>query len=235
MKTVILCGGFGTRLGSETKKTPKPMIRINGKPLVEWIIKIYVKYGFKEFILLTGYKHKVIENYLKKKRFKNNVSVNFVYTGLKTNTGGRVLKIKSLFSKNEDFMLTYGDGISSVNIKNLLKTHKKKSNIATITAVRPPARFGEVHFEKNSYKVKKFSEKPKTNTGWINGGFMVLNSKIFNYFRKKNEILEYHILKRLTLSKKLFAIKHKGIWQCCDTPRDKVQITKILKKRLIKF
>tara|TARA_B100000902_G_C26950703_1_gene735641 strand:- start:35 stop:742 length:708 start_codon:yes stop_codon:yes gene_type:complete len=235
MKTIILCGGFGTRLGSETKKTPKPMIKINGKPLVEWIIKIYIKYGFKEFILLTGYKHKVIENYLKKKRFKNNVSVKFIYTGLKTNTGGRVFKIKSLFSKNEDFMLTYGDGISSVNIKNLLKIHKKKSNIATITAVRPPARFGEIHFEKNSYKVKKFSEKPKTNVGWINGGFMVLNSKIFDYFRKKNEILEYHILKRLTLSKKLFAIKHNGIWQCCDTPRDKIQITEIIKKKIIKF
>ena len=233
MKTVILCGGFGTRLGKETQKIPKPMIQINGKPLVEWIIKIYVKYGFKEFILVTGYKHKVIENYFKKKKFSNNVTVKFVYTGLKTNTGGRILKLKKLFKKEEDFMLTYGDGLSSVNIKKLTKFHKKHLGVVTITAVRPPARFGEVLFKDNSNQVKNFSEKPKTNNGWINGGFFVLNSKVFNFFKNKNEIFEYHVLKRLTVSNNLFAHKHRGIWQCCDTPRDKSLIIQIIKKNLL--
>ena len=119
MKTVILCGGFGTRLGQETQKIPKPMIRINGKPLIEWIIKIYTKYGYKDFILLTGYKHKVIEDYFNKKKFKNGISIKPIFTGLKTNTGGRILKLKKLFKNNEDFMLTYGDGLSSVNLKQL--------------------------------------------------------------------------------------------------------------------
>ena len=233
MKTVILCGGFGTRLGEETKKIPKPMIQINRKPLVEWIIKFYAKYGFKEFILVTGYKHKVIENYFKNRKFKNNISVNFFYTGLKTNTGGRILKLKKLFKQNENFMLTYGDGLSSVNLKKLMKFHKKHLGVATVTAVRPPARFGEVLFSNNSNKVKNFSEKPKTNNGWINGGFFVLNSKVFSFFKNRNEIFEYHILKRLTKSSNLYAHKHKGIWQCCDTPRDKTLITQIIKKNLL--
>lgn len=235
MKTVILCGGFGTRLGQETQKIPKPMVRINGKPLIEWIIKIYTKYGYKDFILLTGYKHKVIEDYFNKKKFKNGISIKPIFTGLKTNTGGRILKLKKLFKIDEDFMLTYGDGLSSVNLKQLSRFHRKHSGVATITAVRPPARFGEVLFKKNTQKVEKFSEKPKTNDGWINGGFMVLNSKIFNYFRGNNEIFEFNVLKRLTDSKNLFAHKHKGIWQCCDTPRDKVLIAQIIKKKVIKF
>ena len=233
MKTVILCGGFGTRLGEETKKIPKPMIQINRKPLVEWIIKIYAKYGFKEFILVTGYKHKVIENYFKNRKFKNNISVKFFYTGLKTNTGGRIIKLKKLFKKNEDFMLTYGDGLSSVNLKKLTKFHKKHLGVATVTAVRPPARFGEVLFSNNSNKVKNFSEKPKTNKGWINGGFFVLNTKVFSFFKNRNEIFEYHVLTRLTKSGNLYAHKHKGIWQCCDTPRDKTLITQIIKKNVL--
>ncbi len=235
MKTVILCGGFGTRLGNQTQKIPKPMIQINGKPLVEWIIKTYINFGFKDFILVTGYKHKVIEKYFKNKKFRNNITVEPFYTGLKTNTGGRILKLKKFFKKNEDFMLTYGDGLSSINLKNLLKLHKKNSSVVTVTAVRPPARFGEVLFEKNSSQVKKFSEKPKTNNGWINGGFMVLNSNVFKYFKSQNEIFEYHVLNRLTKSKKLFAHKHNGIWQCCDTPRDKILITQILRNKKIRF
>ncbi len=235
MKTIILCGGFGTRLGGETYKIPKPMIQINGKPLVEWIIKTYVKYGFKDFILVTGYKHKIIEKYFKNKKFKNNITVKSFYTGLKTNTGGRILKLKKFFNEDEDFMLTYGDGLSSVNLKSLLSSHKKNLGIATVTAVRPPARFGEVLFEKNSSQVKKFSEKPKTNNGWINGGFMVLNSNVFKFFKTKNEIFEYHVLKRLTKNKKLFAHKHNGIWQCCDTPRDKILINKRIKSKKVKF
>ena len=235
MKTVILCGGYGTRLGKETQKIPKPMIKINGKPLVEWIIKIYAKYDFKEFILVTGYKHKIIENYFKKKEFKNNISVKCIYTGLKTNTGGRILKLKKLFEKNEDFMLTYGDGISSVNLLKLKRFHKKHLRVATVTVVRPPARFGVVSFNNNSNLVKKFSEKPKTDMGWINGGFFVLNSKVFNFFKNRNEIFEYQVLKRLTVSNNLFARKHKGIWQCCDTPRDKTLITKIIKNNLLKI
>ena len=235
MKTVILCGGFGTRLGTETQKIPKPMIQINGKPLVEWIIKTYVKYGFEDFILLTGYKHKVIESYFKNKKFKNNIKIKLFYTGLKTNTGGRILKLKKIFNDNEDFMLTYGDGLSSINLKSLLKFHKKNTGIVTITAVRPPARFGEVLFKENTSMVSKFSEKLKTNNGWINGGFMILNSKVFNFFKKKNEIFEYHVLKRLTANNKLFALKHKGIWQCCDTPRDKISITQIIKSKKLKI
>ena len=228
IKTVILCGGLGTRIGAETKKIPKPMIRINKKPLIEHIIKKFISHGFEEFILATGYKHKIIENYFKNKKY----NVKCVFTGIKTNTGGRVLKVKKFLKKSENFFLTYGDGISDQNLNKTLKHHLKYLKVGTITTVRPPARFGEVNISKNNI-VKKFKEKPNVNNGWINGGFFVFNYKIFSFFKYKNEIFEREPLERLVKKRQLSAFKHKGLWQCMDTPRDKKIISNILKEKKI--
>lgn len=230
MKTIILCGGLGTRLGIETKKIPKPMVKINNKPILEHIIDNYKKYGFNEFILATGYKHQVIEKYFKKNKFKK-IKISWVYTGKLTNTGGRILKLKRFFNKQENFFLTYGDGISNQNFTDLFNFHIKNKKTATITVVRPPARFGEVKLSKNN-SVSEFKEKPSVSKGWINGGFFVLNYKIFNYL-KKNEIFEKSPLEKLVKKKELIAYKHKGFWQCMDTPRDKEKLSKLLKAKLV--
>lgn len=225
MKVVILCGGLGTRIGIETKKIPKPMIKINGKPIIEHIIKIFLKNGFKEFILATGYKNKVIENYFKKKKYK----INCVYTGLRTNTGGRILKLKKYLINEKNFFVTYGDGISNQNLKKTYRQHIKSFKIGTITVVRPPARFGEVNIDKKKI-VKKFKEKPKVENGWINGGFFIFSPKIFSFIKNKNEIFEKYPLERLVKKRQLSAYEHTDLWQCMDTPRDKAAIAKLLKK-----
>jgi glucose-1-phosphate cytidylyltransferase len=225
MKIIILCGGLGTRLGLETKMTPKPMVKIGGKPILEHIINIYKKYGFKHFILALGYKGKIIREY-----FKNNSNIKCVNTGLKSNTGARLYKLKKYFNENENFMLTYGDGLSNQNIKKLLNFHIKHKKIGTITAVRPPARFGEVIIKKKIL-VDKFQEKPRVSSSWINGGFFVFNYKIFNYINDTNEIFEYGPLVRLVKAKQLTAYKHKGFWQCMDTPRDRKLLDKIIRSK----
>jgi glucose-1-phosphate cytidylyltransferase len=225
MKIIILCGGLGTRLGLETKMTPKPMVKIGGKPILEHIINIYTKYGFKHFILALGYKGKIIQEY-----FKNNSNIKCVNTGLKSNTGARLYKLKKYFNENENFMLTYGDGLSNQNIKKLLNFHIKHKKIGTITAVRPPARFGEVIIKKKIL-VDKFQEKPRVSSSWINGGFFVFNYKIFNYINDTNEIFEYGPLVRLVKAKQLTAYKHKGFWQCMDTPRDRKLLDKIIRSK----
>ena len=229
MKTIILCGGLGTRLGIETKKIPKPMVAIEGKPIVEHIIRTYIKYGFHEFILATGYKSAEIEKYFSKLKIDANIKC--VNTGLKLNTGGRILKLKKDINKNENFMLTYGDGLSAQNLSKLYSFHKKNKKISTITVVRPPARFGQVNISKNSI-VSNFKEKPKTNLGWINGGFFVLNYKVFKFFKKKNEVFEHGPLERLAKKKELCAFKFEGVWQCMDTPRDKEIIKRLMKKKV---
>jgi glucose-1-phosphate cytidylyltransferase len=225
MKIIILCGGLGTRLGLETKMTPKPMVKIGGKPILEHIINIYKKYGFKHFILALGYKGKIIREY-----FKNNSNIKCVNTGLKSNTGARLYKLKKYFDEKENFMLTYGDGLSNQNIKKLLNFHIKHKKIGTITAVRPPARFGEVIIKKKIL-VDKFQEKPRVSSSWINGGFFVFNYKIFNYINDTNEIFEYGPLVRLVKAKQLTAYKHKGFWQCMDTPRDRKLLDKIIRSK----
>ena len=229
MKTIILCGGLGSRLGIETKKIPKPMVKINGKPILEHIINNYSKFGYTEFILATGYKSKIIKNYFNSNKFKK-FKISCIYTGKNTNTGGRILKCKNQLEKNENFFLTYGDGISNQNFLDLCKFHLKNKKIATITIVRPPARFGEVKLYKNLV-VSQFKEKPKVSNGWINGGFFVLNYKIFNYLRHQDEIFEKLPLERLVNKKELIAFKHTGFWQCMDTPRDKEMLSAMLKKK----
>lgn len=215
MKVVILCGGLGSRLSEETKNKPKPMVKICGKPILIHIMEIYKKFGFEQFILASGYKHNYIKNYFKKNK-KFNVSVEF--TGKYTLTGGRILRLKKYFKPGENFMLTYGDGLTNQNLKKLLQFHKKKNKVATLTAVRPPVRFGEIIL-KNDY-VKSFKEKPQAKKGWINGGFFVFNYKIFDYI-KKNTMLERDPMNLLVKRKNLVSYKHNGFWQCMDTLRDK--------------
>ncbi len=177
MRVVILCGGLGSRLAEETKLIPKPMVKLYGKPIVCHIMDIYKFYGFNEFILATGYKSQIIENFFKKKS-----NIKCIYTGKNSMTGGRLLRLKKYFKKDENFMLTYGDGLTNQNLTKLVKFHKKHNKIVTMTVVKPPARFGEVFL--SGQKVKKFEEKPQLNRNWINGGFFVLNSKIFKFIKK---------------------------------------------------
>ena len=175
MKVVILAGGKGSRISFYTQKIPKPMIRIGNIPMITHIMRIFNFYGFDEFVIASGYKGNLIKNYYKNSKEFPNIKV--INTGINTMTGGRVLKLKKYLDKGENFFLTYGDGVSNINLQKLLYFHKKKKKIATITAVRPPVKFGELMIGKNS-KVKKFVEKPQINKGWINGGFFVLNFKI---------------------------------------------------------
>ena len=224
MKVVILCGGLGSRLAEETKLIPKPMVKIGNKPILCHIMDIYKFFGFKDFILATGYKNKIIENFFKK---KNNVKC--IFTGKNSMTGGRILKLKKYFKKNENFMLTYGDGLTNQNITDLVKFHKKHNKIVTLTVVKPPARFGEVFF--SGQNVKKFEEKPQLNRNWINGGFFVLNSKIFKFIKKNSTMLEREPLTNLVKKKEVVAFRHKKFWQCMDTIRDKKILLSMLAKK----
>lgn len=229
MKVVIFCGGLGTRISQETFDKPKPMIKILGIPILERIINFYLNQKIEKVILLLGYKGNVIRNYFSKHKHK--AKIKFLNTGLKTLTGERLLRAKKYLLNEQHFMATYGDGLSNVNLKNVLKFHLKNRSIATLTAVRPPARFGEIYFTKKS-RVKSFKEKPNINSGWINGGFFVLSKDIFKYL-KKNQMFERQPMIKLVKKKKLFAYKHKGFWQCMDTKRDKDLLEKILKKKKI--
>jgi glucose-1-phosphate cytidylyltransferase len=228
---VILAGGKGTRLSEETHRIPKPMVQIGKKPIISHIIQIYKNYGFNNFYLLGGYKFKIIKNFFNKKKEKN---VHVVNTGMNTMTGGRVYKIVKKIKKksqDEDFFLTYGDGVSDIDIAKLYKMHKKNRKIATMTVVRPPARWGYAIL-KNKF-VKNFEEKNQLKEGWINGGFFIFNFKIIKYFKKfknKNKIiLEKDILPQLVKQNELVAYKHQGFWQCMDNVRDKYLLNKIWK------
>jgi len=224
IKVVILCGGKGSRLAEETKITPKPMIKIGNLPILIHIMKKYYKHGFKNFVLALGYKKEIIIDYFKRTQFKEKWNVELVNTGKDTLTAKRLLKLKNKLIKNEIFLLTYGDGLSNLNINKLVNFHIKHNKVATVTAVRPPARFGELKIVKN--KVLNFDEKNQINVGWINGGFFVFNKKIFNFIPKKNTMLERDTMKNLTLKKQLIAFKHNGFWQCMDTLRDKELLDK---------
>ena len=224
MKVIILCGGIGSRLAEETKLIPKPMVKIGNLPILLHIIKIYKHYGFNEFILATGYKSSIIENY-----FKNKKNIKCVYTGKNTLTGGRLLKLKKFFRNGENFMLTYGDGLTSQNIKKLVNFHIKHKKIATMTTVKPPARFGEV-FLKGS-RITKFEEKSQLNENWINGGFFVFNYEIFKFIKEDQIMLERQPLTKLTKINQLRAFRHTGFWQCMDTTRDKNILLSLLKNK----
>jgi glucose-1-phosphate cytidylyltransferase len=224
MQIVILCGGKGSRLSEETKTKPKPMVKIGGKPILEHIIKYYMKFGFNNFLIALGYKGNVIKNYFKNKKIAG-TKINFVHTGQKTLTGGRLLRLKKYLINEDTFMLTYGDGLANINLKKLLKFHLTHNKIATITAVRPPVRFGELFIKKN--RVLKFREKHQASENWINGGFFIFNKKIFKYLYDDMTILERDPVRRLCLDKQLMAFKHYKFWQCMDTLRDKELLNKI--------
>ena len=228
MKTIILCGGLGTRISEETVKKPKPMVKVGKIPIIEHILNIYIKHGFNEFILATGYKNKIIKNYFKSKKL--NAKIKCIYTGKKTLTGGRIKRLKNFFNNDEDFMVTYGDGISDVNIKKLVKYHKTHKKIATMTIIHPPARFGEVIINKKC-DLKKFEEKPQVKQGWINGGFFVFNSKIFKYIKGDLTMLEREPIKKLLNKNQIKAFKHESFWKCMDTLRDKIQLDEMIKNK----
>ena len=226
MKVVLLAGGFGSRLSEYTKTIPKPMIDIGGKPMILHIMKLYAKYGFKDFYIALGYKGEIIKKFFNKKFFDWNI--NLIETGKKTMTGGRLKRLKEYVGK-ETFMMTYGDGLSNVNLKKLLNFHKKNKKLVTLTAVRPPARFGGIKL-KGQY-VSYFKEKSKLDEGWINGGFFVMEPEFLKFIKNDNTYLEREPLEQVSKRRQLIAFKHEGFWQCMDTKRDKDKLNEILGKK----
>ena len=227
MKVVILAGGKGTRLSEYTKKIPKPMVKINNIPIIVHIMKIYAKFGYKDFVIAAGFKSKIIKKYFKKKIL--DWKINVIDTGLNSMTGGRVKCLQKILN-NEKFFLTYGDGVSNININKLLKFHNQNKSTVTLTAVRPPARFGAIRIK--GKKVTMFREKSILDEGWINGGFFVVEPEIFKYIKNDKTIFENYPLTKLGNEKKLFAFKHKSFWYCMDTVRDKEILEKNLKSIL---
>ena len=226
MKVVILAGGFGTRLSEYTKDIPKPLVKINNLPIMVHIMKHYAKYGFKDFYVALGYKGAEIRKYFKKKNF--NWKVTLIDTGKNTMTGGRLLRLKKIL-ENNTFLMTYGDGVSNINLKKLVNFHNKNKKIITLSAVRPPARFGAIKIKNNI--VTSFKEKSSMDEGWINGGFFVINPKFFKYIRNDKTYLEREPLEQVSKIKQLSAFKHEGFWQCMDTKRDKINLEKIFKSK----
>ncbi len=242
MKIAILAGGLGTRLAEETEVRPKPMIEIGGYPIIWHIMKIYAAQGFKDFFLALGYKGEIIKRYfLDYHRLSGDMTINLsdgkaeisasqqledwtinlIDTGQQSMTGGRIKRLEP-FLKDETFMVSYGDGVADVNIRELLEFHRSHGKMATVTAVRPPARFGELLI--NEDLTTQFSEKPQTHEGWINGGFLVFEPAVLDYLPDDNSILENDALERLANEGQLVAYRHYGFWQCMDTLRDKRQL-----------
>jgi glucose-1-phosphate cytidylyltransferase len=239
MKTVILCGGLGTRLSEETQLKPKPMVEIGGRPMLWHIMKIYELHGFNDFVLALGYKGEIIKDYFMQYHarmsdftvhlksgeidFTNATAedwhIRLIDTGANTLTGGRLLRLRSQLENEGTFMLTYGDGVSNVDVGALLKFHKSHGKLATVTSVRPPARFGGMRIEER--KVIDFKEKPQSGEGWINGGFFVFEPGIFDYLENDSTILEQTPLENLSKNGQLMAYEHSGYWQCMDTVRDR--------------
>jgi glucose-1-phosphate cytidylyltransferase len=224
MKIVILAGGKGTRLSEYTKVLPKPMVKVGSKPILEHIIDYYAKFGFKEFIIATGYKHLIIKDYFKKKK---SINIKVINTGVDTLTGSRLKKLANELKKT--FMVTYGDGLSNVNLNKLLKFHKKNKKKITLTAVHPQARFGELSITKNS--VTKFEEKPQLQKGWINGGFFVVEPSFLKFIGNRNVMLERSPLAKAVKTKNLAAYKHTGFWFCMDTLRDKKVLDSLIRNK----
>lgn len=225
MKVVILAGGKGTRLAEFTNLIPKPMVPVGSKPILEHIINYYISFGFKDFIIASGYKHKVIHNYFKKKKISANIDV--INTGVETLTGTRLKKLSNVLK--ETFMLTYGDGLSNVDLNKLLKFHKKNKKKITLTAVHPAARFGELTIKKGI--VSKFQEKPQLQKGWINGGFFVVEPEFLKFIGNKNVMLERDPLTKAVKTRNLTAFQHKDFWFCMDTLRDKQVLDNMVKNK----
>ena len=246
MKVVLLAGGFGTRISEESQFRPKPMIEIGGRPILWHIMKEYSHYGFNDFIICAGYKQDYIKEYFahyymynsdisfdfahdnRMEIFNNNAEpwkVTIINTGLNTLTGGRVKRIAP-YVNNETFMLTYGDGVCDVNIKEVLKFHKEQGKICTITAVKPEGRFGILDIKENL--IKSFREKDKQDVGYINGGYMVCEPAIFDYIENEATTLEQQPFERRAAEAQLVPFKHNGFWQCMDTMRDKEKLENLL-------
>ena len=244
-KAVILCGGLGTRLSEETAIKPKPMVEIGGRPILWHIMKTYDRAGVRDFLLTLGYKGEVIKDYfLNYHARQSNITVGLssgdiqysnpmvedwtvscIDTGLYTMTGGRLLRLKPYLQDEAYFCLTYGDGVSNVDIKKLLDFHRSHGKIATVTAVRPPVRFGELQLEGDS--VREFQEKPQAGEGWINGGFFVFSPRVFDFLDSDETLLERSPMEKLAVNGELMAYKHSGFWQCMDTLRDKQSLEKL--------
>jgi len=238
MKVAILAGGAGTRLSEETKQKPKPMVEIGGKPILCHIMQYYAHYGFTNFVIALGYKGKYIKDYMMNLyRHDGDVTLDFkngsvethrgntldwhvdlVETGETTSTAGRIRQLSPYLGK-ETFMLTWGDGVSDVDLDALLKFHRSHGRLATVTAVRPPARYGYMAF--NGDRVTEFAEKTQAREGWINGAFFVLEPEIMNYIPNKDTMFEHEPLRELAHDGELMAYKHTSFWQCMDTPREK--------------
>lgn len=252
MKIVILAGGFGTRISEESHLKPKPMIEIGDAPILWHIMKYYSCFGFNDFIICCGYKGYVIKEYFadyylhrsditfdfsngNEMIIHNNVAepwrVTVVDTGLYTQTGGRIKRIKKYIG-NETFMMTYGDGVSNIDIHKLVKQHKSTNNIVTLSAIQPGGRFGVLDIDENDRKVIGFREKATEDAGWINAGFMVLEPAVFNYIKEDKTIFEREPLENLSAEGKLGVYKHYGFWQCMDTQRDKYHLESIWEKNM---
>lgn len=246
MKVVILAGGFGTRISEESHLIPKPMVEIGGRPILWHIMKEYAHFGHKEFIICAGYKQHVIKSYFadyalhnsditfdfqgKNKvevhsNFSEDWKVTVIDTGYDTLTGGRVKKIQP-YIDDDNFLLTYGDGLSDVNIDELVKFHQSHGKICTITAVRPESRFGYIDFENGSSQVRAFREKSKRDVGYINAGYMVLSAKVFDYI-EDNFSFEQEPMKKMTEAGEVMAYRHEGFWQCMDTLREKNKLEEL--------
>lgn len=238
VRVVILAGGRGTRLAEETEAIPKPMVEIGSRPILWHIMKHYASYNFKEFIIALGYKGEVIKRYFRDyytlnsdmtvslvegqievhNRSREDWNVHLIDTGLESSTGGRVKRLAS-WLKDETFMVTYGDGVSDVDLEALLRFHRSHGKIATVTAVRPSSRFGGLIFNEENL-VNQFIEKPQIGEGWINGGFLVFEPAVLDYLEGDQASLEREGLERLAEEGELLAYRHEGFWQCMDTLRD---------------
>lgn len=239
MKTVILCGGMGTRLAEETTLRPKPLVTVGGHPILWHIMNCYGSYGFDRFVLALGYMGATIKEYFLNyysldsdlridlktgavdhiRPSRRDWQVELVDTGADSMTGGRLHRLESLLRRDGTFMLTYGDGVCDVDIERLVAFHRSHGKLATITAVRPPARFGGMDFDGD--RVVEFREKPQTGEGWINGGFFVFEPQVFDYLAGDATVLEGAPLENLAKDGQLMAYKHDGFWQCMDTVRDR--------------
>lgn len=245
MKTIILAGGLGTRLAEETTLRPKPMVEVGGKPILWHLMNIYSAQGFHEFIVALGYKGEMIKEYflnfhtlnanltvdLASGRHTAQASapvpwnVHLVDTGFDTQTGGRLKRLEAWLGTDDTFFLTYGDGLANVDLRALLEFHRNHCKLATVTAVRPPARFGGLALEGD--QVTRFSEKPQTGEGWINGGFFVLNRRVLDYIAGDATFWELDPLERLATEGQLHAFRHEGFWQPMDTLREKHMLDKL--------
>lgn len=249
MKVVILAGGFGTRISEESYLKPKPMIEIGERPILWHIMKSYSHYGYNEFVICCGYRGYAIKEYFadyflhhsdvtfdfskgNEIIIHNNIAepwkVTLVDTGLHTMTGGRIKRVQPYIG-NQRFLLTYGDGVCDVDINKLIEFHEKKGKKATLTAIQPEGRFGTLDIADDS-KVMRFTEKRKEDSGWINGGFMVLEPEVFNYIEGDDTVFERYPLEQLSKDEQLSAYRHNGFWQCMDTLRDKLYLEGLIEK-----